>query len=64
VSKAAERLGCSPSTVLRLIESGELAGTRLTAKGWWRIDRESVERKLMKLTNHAEHVTDSHGVRI
>jgi len=51
VQRIADRLGCSRDTVLRLLESGELRGFRLTPNGWWRVLESSVleyERKLLK----------------
>lgn len=42
VSRVASRLSCSRDTVLRLLESGQLKGYRLTRLGWWRILEPSV----------------------
>lgn len=42
VSRVAERLSCSRDTVLRLLESGQIKGYRLTPLGWWRILEPSV----------------------
>ena len=55
VAIAARKLRCSRSTVLRLIESGDLTGARLTPRGWFRVSSDSLERKLTKC---AECVTD------
>jgi excisionase family DNA binding protein len=49
VHRAAQLLDCSRSSILRYIESGELAGVQLTKHGWWKVSRESVQRKLTKL---------------
>ena len=49
VNHVAERLRTSRNTIIRLLESGELRGYRLTPQGWWRVVEQSVveyERKL------------------
>lgn len=49
VKCAAKMIACSPMTVRRLLESGELHGYRLTARGWWNISYESVVHYLLRL---------------
>ena len=41
---AAKRLGCSPHTVLTLIEAGELDAIRVGA--WWRVSLKSIDAYL------------------
>jgi excisionase family DNA binding protein len=41
VAFVARRMGCSRDTVLRLLQSGELKGYRLTPNGWWRVIEDS-----------------------
>ena len=42
-SATAKRLQCSNSTVLRLIETGDLPATRLNETGHWRIRQDDLE---------------------
>jgi excisionase family DNA binding protein len=42
VARVADRLKCSRDTVIRLLQSGELRGYRLTRFGWWRVIESSV----------------------
>ncbi len=49
VLRAAELLRCSEQTVRRLLEAGDLEGYRMTARGHWRIDKESVLRYMDRL---------------
>ncbi|HET7873218.1 MAG TPA: helix-turn-helix domain-containing protein [Terriglobales bacterium] len=49
VVQVAERLRTSRNTVVRLLESGELRGYRMTANGWWRIVEQSVTEYEKKL---------------
>ena len=51
VSQAAERLGCSTSTVRRLIRSGALRATRWDYGGWYYVDSESVERLVTRMAD-------------
>lgn len=37
-AQAGDHAGCSPTTVLRALEAGELHGTQRKAKGRWRIN--------------------------
>lgn len=43
-TQVARVLGTSHTTVQRLIQSGELAATRLSDTGYYRIEHEEVER--------------------
>ena len=52
VARAAQIIRCSEDTVRRLIESGDLEAYRLTARGHWRVDRDSVTRYLTRLQNN------------
>jgi excisionase family DNA binding protein len=47
--EAAEELGCSPSTVRRLIEEGELKGRRLTSGGPYQILEKDLEAFLKEI---------------
>lgn len=49
VAWVAERLRCSRDTVVRLLQSGELRGYRLTPIGWWRVVEKSVAEYEQKL---------------
>lgn len=49
VADAAEEIGCSLMTVLRLIEGRKLAGCRLTDRGWWKVSRNSLDAYLGQL---------------
>jgi excisionase family DNA binding protein len=49
VVHVAERLRTSRNTVIRLLESGELRGYRLTPQGWWRVVEQSVAEYEKKL---------------
>jgi len=49
VALAAKMLQCNRRSILRYLESGDLEGTRVTSRGWWRVSRASVQRKLDKL---------------
>ena len=49
VVHVAERLRTSRNTVIRLLESGELRGYRLTPQGWWRVVEASVAEYEQKL---------------
>lgn len=49
VAWVAERLKCSRDTVIRLLQSGDLRGYRLTAVGWWRVVEKSVAEYEQKL---------------
>jgi len=42
VSWIAKRWNVSKDTVLRLLESGQLGGYRMTKRGWWRVFESSV----------------------
>lgn len=44
VTRAAELLGVSTTTVYRLIECGDLVAYRLKNPGWYKITLDSVER--------------------
>jgi excisionase family DNA binding protein len=48
-NQAARLLGCNRRSILRYLESGELQGLQCTARGWWKITRASVQKKLDKL---------------
>jgi excisionase family DNA binding protein len=39
--RVAKFLGCSMTTIYRLLEAGEFRGYRLSRRGWWRIYLES-----------------------
>ena len=47
--QAARLLGCDRRSILRYLESGELLGLQYTARGWWKVSRESVQKKLDRL---------------
>jgi len=49
VSTAAALLGCSTRRVQHLIEEGKLHATRISTRGWWRIDRLSLLELLRNL---------------
>jgi len=46
VSVAARIARCSPDTVTRLVEEGAIAAWRISRRGWWKIERESLLRYL------------------
>ncbi len=46
VSVAARIAGCSHDTILRKIEEGLLQAWRISPRGWWKIERESLLRYL------------------
>lgn len=48
---AADVLGCSRSTVHRLIERGDLVAYALSDPGWWRIERRSLDQYIKKVRN-------------
>lgn len=41
VASVAKQMGCSRDTVIRLLQSGDLQGYRLTPNGWWRVLEDS-----------------------
>jgi excisionase family DNA binding protein len=49
VAWVAHRLQCSRDTVVRLLQSNELRGYRLTPIGWWRVVEKSVQEYEQKL---------------
>jgi len=49
VAWAAKELKVDRRSILYYIESGDLEGARIKDRGWWRVSRESVQRKLEKL---------------
>lgn len=57
VSVAAQMIGCSPDTVLRLIEEGAFEAWRLSARGWFRIKRESLRLYLQRKNGGPESAT-------
>jgi excisionase family DNA binding protein len=58
VSRVAARLRCSRDTVLRLLESGELQGYRLTSLGWWRVLESSLLEYEASLLQQCESEPD------
>jgi excisionase family DNA binding protein len=50
-AEAAEIIGCSDSTVLRLADDGELKSWRFREGGWRHITRKSLDRYLEKSRN-------------
>jgi len=54
VVHVAKRLRTSRNTIIRLLESGELRGYRLTAHGWWRVVEQSVTEYEKKLRREYE----------
>jgi len=57
VSAAARYLKCSAETVRRYLESGKLEGFQPGGRGgWWRVELESVLKKVHKLHKHNIHV--------
>jgi len=56
-AKAADLLRCDSRTIRRYCESGELTGVQRKARGWWLVDRESVQRMLDKLDKPDSHMT-------
>lgn len=49
VNLAGRYLGCSREIVWKLLESGELKGFRLSPRGWWMVNKQSVERKVKEI---------------
>lgn len=49
VAVAAQLLQCDRRSILRYLECGELDGFQRTQRGWWKVSRESVQKKLDKL---------------
>jgi excisionase family DNA binding protein len=49
VSAAAKRLRTSNGTIYRLIAEGKLRASRTTIKGWWQVERSSLEGFMSKL---------------
>lgn len=45
-AEAARILGCSIATIQRRCEEGRLRAWRTSDRGWWRIDRASVQELL------------------
>ena len=54
VTRAAVMLGVSRTTVIRMIESGEIEASRFNDRGWWRVSRASVEALVAKVTASQE----------
>ena len=52
VSLAAKYLGCSKDIVWGLLESGELKGFRLSPRGWWMVNKQSVDRKCREIREY------------
>ncbi len=46
VSVAARIAKCSPDTVLRWIEEGAIDAWRISRRGWWKVEYESLLRYL------------------
>ena len=44
VAAAADLIGCSSKTVIRLLEAGQLTGWRISDRGWWRVELLSITR--------------------
>ena len=58
VAEAARLLGCTPRTVHRHIEAGDIRAVRLGERGAWRVVRGSIEAMIQ-----AEPVVSRYGVR-
>ncbi len=56
--EAARLLGCTPRTVIRHVESGDLRGVRLGERGRWRVLRRHVDELV-----RAGPVQSAYGVR-
>lgn len=52
---AARLAGCSPDTVLRWIEEGAVKAWRVSPRGWFRIDGESLTRFLNRVGINANY---------
>lgn len=63
VVHVAERLRTSRNTVIRLLESGELRGYRLTPQGWWRVVEASVAEYEKKLRTEYVPEDEEEGER-
>lgn len=62
--KAAARIaGCSPDTVLRWIEEGVIAAWRVSPRGWWKINAESLSRYLYSSDGKSGSVDDTNTAR-
>lgn len=59
VATAAQLLQCNRRSILRYLESGDLAGVQVKTRGWWRISRASLQRKLDELDKLDTSYTDS-----
>ncbi|HEX7289480.1 MAG TPA: helix-turn-helix domain-containing protein [Candidatus Angelobacter sp.] len=63
VVHVAERLRTSRNTVIRLLESGELRGYRMTPQGWWRVVEQSVAEYEKKLRQEYAPEDEENGER-
>lgn len=61
VNTAARVAGCSQDSMLRLIEEGAVAAWRISPRGWWKVNAESVLRYLSSLDGKSGSV---HGTNI
>lgn len=53
VNLASKYLGCSREIVWKLLESGELKGFRLSPRGWWMVNKQSIERKVKEIEEYS-----------
>jgi excisionase family DNA binding protein len=54
VSTAARIMGVSGSTVTRLIERGDLKARRRGLRGWYHVDRDSLNKFMQRIRENLE----------
>jgi excisionase family DNA binding protein len=63
VSTAARIAKCSPDTVLRWIEEGAVEAWRISRRGWWKIERESLLKYLKRVSGKVEFEDAANSAR-
>ncbi len=63
VSAAARMAKCSPDTVMHWIEEGAIEAWKTSPAGWWRIQRESLERHLERRRRKAQSENSANSER-
>jgi excisionase family DNA binding protein len=63
VSTAAEIAGCSTDTVLRWIEEGAIAARRISPRGWWKVETDSLDRYLQRMAEGSKTENTANAAR-